>query len=231
MTIPIVHQAPLNRYAATENRQTLDALEVICLNLTGAAGSGKTSLLEAVIPRIEADLRVGVVQADHAATCDAQRIGELGIPVVQVLTDNQCHLSANQLQHAMTELPLADLDLLIVESTGSLVHQSTTHLGEHLRMATVSVTTGDALPGKYPLLFHDAAVILLTKFDLLPHVEFNLSGTVHEIERDHPSAELICTDIRNRVGIDRLSGWILGYVRAQRVHHLREAELAGCVPS
>ena len=229
MTIPIVHQAPPNQYAVTENRQVLDAAEVTCLNLTGAAGSGKTSLLEAIIPRIESDVRVGVVQADHAATCDAQRIGELGVPVVQVLTDDQCHLSANQLQHALLELSLADLDLLIVENTGGLVHQSTTHLGEHLRMATISVAAGDAIPGKYPLLFHDAAVILLTKYGLLPHVKFDLRETVHSLERDHPSAELICTDVRNRVGIDRLSGWILGYIRAQRVRHLRRSSLASHV--
>ena len=216
MSVPVVHQAPPNPRAAGENRRVFDVLGITCLNLLGPTGCGKTALLEAILPRMKGKLRVGVLEGDLVSTCDAQRIGALGVPVVQVLTDGRCHLAAHQVRQALSELPLNDLDLLIIEGMGSPACQVTVDLGEHLRAAVLSISAGHMVAAKYPQLFRDAAVILVTKYDLLPHVDFDLSGTVKNLKRLNPTAEIICTDTKNRVGIDRLAGWLLGYVRAQR---------------
>lgn len=229
MTIPIVRQAPRNPRAATENRRLLDATGIICLNFMGATGSGKTSILEAILPRLQAELNVGVIEGDLAATCDAQRIAALGVPVVQVLTDDQCHLSANQVQLGLGELPLDRLDLLIIENVGSLLCQARTDLGEHLRIAVLSIPGGEAVAAKYPLVFRDASLILLAKFDLLPHVDFDLEGTVRALGQINRQGEVICTDVKNRMGIDRVAGWLLGYVRAQGTGHRRRLHHAGPV--
>ena len=229
MSVPVVHQAPPNPRAAGENRRAFDALGVTCLNLLGPTGCGKTALLEAILPRIKDRLRVGVLEGDLASTCDAQRISALGVPVVQVLTDGRCHLAAHQVRQAMSELPLQDLDLLIIEGVGSPTCQAAADLGEHIRVAALSISAGDMVATKYPLLFRDAAVILVTKYDLLPHVDFDLSGTVQGLKRLNPTAEIICTDTKNRVGIDRLAGWLLGYVRAQRGQRFRPARAAAPV--
>jgi len=214
MTIPIVRQAPRNPRAASENRQILDSAGVTCLNLIGATGSGKTSILEAILPRISTELRVGVLEGDLETTRDAQRIGALGVPVVQVLSDGQCHLSADQLQRGLAELPLEQLDLVIVESVGGLC-QEASYLGEHLRGALLCIAGGHAVAEKHPRLFRDADLILLTKYDLLPHVEFDLDLTLQALRQVNPRGEIICTDTRNRLGIGRLAGWLLGYARAQ----------------
>ncbi|MEW6251290.1 MAG: hydrogenase nickel incorporation protein HypB [Planctomycetota bacterium] len=214
MTIPIVHKTPANPHAAAQNRRAFDRHGLICLNLVGSVGTGKTCLLEAVLPRLHQELRVGVIAGALATTCDAERIGALGVPVVQVLTDGHCHLSAAQVQAGLRELPLADLDLVIVENLGSLTCQATADLGEHLRVAVLSVS-GGAVATKYPHVFRTARLILVTKCDLLPHVQFDLQAALDQLRELNPSAEIICTDTHSRTGIARLAGWLLGYVRVQ----------------
>jgi hydrogenase nickel incorporation protein HypB len=229
MNITVVRQAPPNPRAAIENRQAFDALGLTCVNLLGAAGSGKTALLEAILPRLRDELRVGVVAGDLASIGDAQRIAALNVPVVQVLTDGGCHLTGAQLQAGIQELPLGGLDLIIVENVGSTICAATRDLGEHLRAAVLSVAAGAEGASKYDELYRRANLILLTKLDLLPHVEFDLDATLDRLRSANPNAEIVCTDARRRVGIDRLAGWLLGYVRAQRARHPWAARAAGSV--
>jgi hydrogenase nickel incorporation protein HypB len=226
MSIPVVRQAPRNPRAASENRRALDAAGVICLNLLGATGSGKTTLLEAILPRIRSELRAGVIMGDLVGTCDAKRVGALGIPVVQVLTDGECYLRADQVHRALAELPLSRLQLVIVENVGCLVCQGQTDLGEHLRVAVLSCAGGHRIAQKYPQLFRDTALVLLTQYDLLAALDFDMPATLRTLAIASPAAEIICTDARKRVGIDRLAGWILGYVRAQGVRRARRASVA-----
>ena len=223
MNIPIVHHTPPNPHAARENRQVFDSLGITCINVIGGPGAGKTSVLEAILPRVGEELRVGILESDLRAPSDAQRLGALGFPVVQVLTDGQCHLGANQLQRGMEELPLRELDLLVVENIGNVVCPSRVWLGEHIKMVVLSISAGHEVIHKYPELVQDAELILLTKYDLLNSVDFELGETIHALRRLSPAAEIICVDTRRRVGIDRAAGWLLGYVRAQRMRRVRRA--------
>jgi len=232
MNIPVIHHTRPNPCAARENRQAFDASGIICVNLVGAAGCGKTAFLEAILPRIQHEAKVAVLEGDLAATCDARRLGSLGVPVVQILTDGHCHLSADQVQRGLAELPLAEIDLLIVENVGSPICPAWVDLGEHLRIAALSISAGHLLAEKYPLLFRDAGMILLTKHDLLAYVDFDLDQTVRRLKRINPAAEVICTATKNRLGFDRAAGWLLGYVRAQRMRRTgrlprRTVEMAG----
>ena len=222
MNIPVVHKTPPNPCAARENRQTFDALGVVCLNMVGGTGCGKTSILDAVLPRLKAELNVGIIEGDLATTRDAQRVGAHGIPVVQVLTDGSSHLGAHQVQRGMAELPLADLDMLIIENIGGPVGPVVADLGEHARVAVLSISAGHVVLSKYPDLARDAGLVLLTKHDLLSHVDFDLPYTMRELRHLNPTAEVICTDAHNRVGIDRAAGWLLGYVRAHRMRQMRQ---------
>ncbi len=228
MKVPVVHEARRDPRAARENREALDQAGCLCVNLIGSTGCGKTALLETIIPRLQASLRVGVIEGDLTTTCDAERVAALETPVVKVLTDGDCRLTAEQVQAAMGHLPLGALDLVIVENTGSVVCQAATDLGEHLRVAVMSVTAGDNVARKYPLLYREASLVLLTKFDLMPQVDFALDETVRTIGRVNGRAEIICTDARKRIGIDRAAGWLAGYARAQRMQartSLEEPEL------
>lgn len=226
MSITVVRQTPPNARAAVQNRAIFDELGIACLHLNGAAGAGKTSLLEAVLPRLRTQMRIGVVEGDQTGMCDAQRIEACGVPVVQVLTDGACRLSAAQVQRGMAELPLREMDLLIVEDVGGPGCEPAVDLGAHLKAAVLSISGGHHAAYKYPRMLADAGLILLTKYDLLPSVQFDLEGTLRHLRNLSPLAEIICTDVRNRIGVDRVAGWILGYVRAQHMRRMRRARSA-----
>lgn len=184
-----------NENAAKENRALFDAKGICCINLLGGAGSGKTSVLEGLIPVLARSRRIAVLEGDLATTRDAERIAALGVPVVQLLTEGGCHLNATLVSHALKELPLDEIDLLIIENVGNPICPANFDLGEHFRIAVLSVTEGDDKPSKYPLLFKDVAAVTITKCDLLPFVRFNLAVVRGDIERINPSAYIIGTAV------------------------------------
>lgn len=216
-----------NDHAADENRARLDIRGITCLNLLGGAGAGKTSLLEAIIPSLARDLRVAVVEGDLATTRDAERIAALEVPVIQLLTGGGCHLNATLVQHALDELPLDDLDLIIIENVGNPICPANFALGEHFRISALSVTEGDDKPSKYPLLFKSVAGVAITKCDLLPLVDFDLEGARRDIALINPGAMIFETQAPRRAhggrsdgdgGVRRLREFVRSRVRASTSH-------------
>ena len=197
-----------NDNAARENRAALDAHKVVCVNLLGGDGAGKTALLEAVVPVLGDDVRAAVLEGDLATTKDAARIAAVNLPVVQLLTEGSCHLNATLVQHGLAKLPLDDLDLLIIENVGNPICPANFDLGEHLRISVLSVTEGDDKPAKYPLLFKDANLVVLSKCDLLAHTDFDPDAATRDVQRVNPRADVIRTAARSGVGIDQLAGWL-----------------------
>lgn len=179
-----------NQQAAADNRRRFDEAGVCCINLLGGPGCGKTTLLEAVLPRL-APLRVAVVEGDLETTRDAERIAALGIPAVQVLTEGGCHLTAAAVAEALARLDLAAVDLVIIENVGNPICPANYDLGEHARIAVLSVAEGDDKPAKYPLLFRDAELVVLTKCDLLPHVPFDVGQASEGLARVCPRARIV----------------------------------------
>ncbi|MFH1418943.1 MAG: hydrogenase nickel incorporation protein HypB [Planctomycetota bacterium] len=198
-----------NDNAARDNRRRFDAHGLTCVNILGGAGCGKTSILEAVLPIVTKSLRVAVLEGDLATTKDAARIADLNVPVVQLLTDGGCHLSATLVEHALDRIPLGELDLLIIENVGNPICPANFDLGEHARISVLSVTEGSDKPSKYPLLFKEAAAVVLTKCDLLEHTNFDVAEAREDIRRINPRAEVIEMDIKTAGGIDRLALWLL----------------------
>lgn len=222
MGVPIVRRSPMRPRAATENRRLFDRLGIVCVHVVGGCGAGKTSVLEAIIPRLQRELRIGVIEGDVGVSPDAERIAALGVPTVQALTDGLCHLSAHHVHHAATELPLHELDLLFVENVGSPTGPALDPLGEHLRLVVASIAAGDQFIVKYPALLRTAALVLLNKYDLLPNVTFDLEQALAGLNRTAPQAEVICTNARRAGGTDRAAGWLLGHVRARRMQRGRQ---------
>lgn len=204
-----------NEKAAEENRQRFNDAGVTCINVLGGAGCGKTSLLEATLPNLKDGLRIAVFEGDLATTRDAERIAALDVPVVQLLTDGGCHLNAMLVQEGSLRITLEDLDLLVVENVGNPICPANFDLGEHLRVAVLSVAEGHDKPAKYPLLFKDANLVVLTKRDLLQHTDFNLAAVEDDIARLNPTAEVIHSSARNRYGIDRLADWFRDACRSR----------------
>jgi hydrogenase nickel incorporation protein HypB len=214
MKIEVVRKVfQANEQAAAENRQRFDAASVTCVNLLGGAGCGKTSLLEAVLPLLKDTMRIAVFEGDLATTRDAERIAALGVPAVQILTEGGCHLNATLVQQGLARVTPEDLDLLVVENVGNPICPANFDLGEHLRLAVLSVAEGHDKPAKYPLMFKDADLVVITKFDLLDRTDFDVSAAAQDLKRLNPRAELIRTSKRTKEGIDRLAAWLRRKVR------------------
>lgn len=196
-----------NQQAAADNRRRFDEAGVCCINLLGGPGCGKTTLLEAVLPRL-APLRVAVVEGDLETTRDAERIAALGIPAVQVLTEGGCHLTAAAVAEALARLDLAAVDLVIIENVGNPICPANYDLGEHARIAVLSVAEGDDKPAKYPLLFRDAELVVLTKCDLLPHVPFDIAQAEAAVRRIAPEAGLARVCAPRGQGLDAVEAFL-----------------------
>ena len=176
-----------NDRAAEENRTLLNGHQVTAVNIMGGAGCGKTTLLERVIPELRRTLSVAVLEGDLATTKDAARIGALDVPVVQLLTEGGCHLTATLVQQGLKRLPLGDIDLLLIENVGNPICPVNFDLGEHHRLSILSVTEGDDKPAKYPFLFKAADLVIITKLDLLDATDFSVeraSADIHALDKD-----------------------------------------------
>lgn len=197
-----------NDQLAEENRARLDATGVFGVNLVGSPGCGKTTLLESLFARLQGRLKPAVIEGDIASSIDAERIDALGIPVVQINTDGACHLDANMIAAAMRDFDLEGIDLLLVENVGNLVCTAGFDLGEHLRIAALSVPEGDDKLAKYPAIFQGSDALVITKTDLLPYIKFDVDRVLADMARLAPDAPVFQVAALKGDGMDELSQWL-----------------------
>ena len=208
-----------NNTIARANRDDFDRHNVSVLNLMSAPGAGKTSLLErALADPIAGDggapVRVGVLEGDVQGSIDADRLATIHVPVVQLNTDNgfggECHLDANMVRSALPELPLDELDVLVIENVGNLVCPAEFRVGEDARAMVCSVTEGEDKPLKYPLMFRACELVIVNKIDLLAHLEFDFDKLLYNIDAVNPGARIVQTSARTGEGVDALRTWLAG---------------------
>ncbi|MGI6205928.1 MAG: hydrogenase nickel incorporation protein HypB [Anaerovoracaceae bacterium] len=202
-----------NDNQADENRKLFD--NTLVVNLIGSPGCGKTTLLEKTIESLKDEFRVAVIEGDIYTTKDAERIEKFGIPSVQINTAGGCHLSAEITSQAASDLDLNDIDILFIENVGNLVCPAEFDLGEDCKVAVLSVVEGDDKPAKYPLLFSEAGVVLLTKTDLLPYTNFNMESAKKDIVALNTDAPIYEMDVLKGIGMDEWLDWLRGKFRAK----------------
>jgi len=209
MKIDVVRRVlEANDAVAQANRRRLDDAGVVTLNITSAPGSGKTTLLEKTLPALAGDLPGAVIVGDLQTTRDAERLGALGVPVVQVNTEGGCHLSAAQIAEGLDHLALDGLALLFIENIGNMVCPAGFDLGEHARVAMLSVPEGDDKVAKYPTLFQPADVILLNKVDLVEILGFDRARVRDDLSRINTRAPLLELSARTGQGLDAWLAWL-----------------------
>src|SRR6478672_8555187 len=201
-----------NNTIARANRADFDAHGVTVINLMSSPGAGKTTLLEALLADGIDGVRVGVLEGDVQGSMDADRLASLHVPVTQLNTDpgfgGECHLDANMVRSAMHELPLDEIDLLVIENVGNLVCPAEFRVGEDVRVMVASVTEGEDKPLKYPLMFRTCDLVLVNKIDLLPHLDFDLDRFVRNIEAVHPGVEQMLLSARTGEGVEAWREWL-----------------------
>jgi hydrogenase nickel incorporation protein HypB len=197
-----------NDRIAAENRKLFDEANVYVINLMSAPGAGKTSLIERTIKEVYKKFKLGVIEGDIAGTGDAQRIESLGIPVIQINTGSACHLDANMVNEAIVDLPLKDIDLLIVENVGNLVCPAEFKVGENMKVMILSVTEGDDKPLKYPLMFQESSALILNKIDLLPYTNANIEKIKKDSLSLNPSLKIFEVSCKTGEGIVEWTEWL-----------------------
>lgn len=208
-----------NNTIATANRADFDRAGVRVVNLMSAPGAGKTTLLERLLEGGLDGLRPGVLEGDVQGSMDADRLSIYHVPVTQLNTDSgfggECHLDANMVRSALPQLPLDDIDLLIVENVGNLVCPAEFRVGEDARAMVCSVTEGEDKPLKYPLMFRTAELVVVNKIDLLPHLEFDLDRFLANVERVNPGVPHALVSARTGDGIEAVAQWLVGAARRE----------------
>lgn len=197
-----------NDRIAGENRKIFDQHGVFVINMMSAPGAGKTTLLEKTVRALKDKIRIGVIEGDIATTRDAERIEAAGVPVVQINTDGACHLDGNMIRAVMDDLPLSELDLVIIENVGNLVCPAEFKVGEDAKVMLLSVTEGDDKPLKYPLMFKESSLFLINKTDLLPHTDFNVEKVKRESLSINPELNILEVSAKTGNGMEQWYGWI-----------------------
>jgi hydrogenase nickel incorporation protein HypB len=196
-----------DRFAAA-NRRLFAATHTLALNLVSSPGAGKTTLLVRTLAEMRGTLPLAVIEGDQQTSLDADRIRATGVPALQINTGKMCHLDAGMISDALGPLPLPTRGVLFVENVGNLVCPAGFDLGEFGKVVLVSVTEGEDKPLKYPDMFHAARLVLITKVDLLPHLEFDVGALSANARRVNPSADVLQVSTRTGEGLDAWFAWI-----------------------
>ncbi len=197
-----------NNAYAEQNRKALSEKRGYAINMISSPGSGKTSLLVETLIRLKGGRPLAVVEGDLQTDNDAKKIRRTGVPVYQINTENACHLDAHMVGHAYEHLDLQDDSLVFVENVGNLVCPATYDLGENRTVVLLSVTEGDDKPAKYPVAFVNAQVLVITKMDLLPHVDFSLDECCKLAKAVNPGLEIFTLSSKTGDGMKEWCSWL-----------------------
>jgi len=197
-----------NDAQAAHNRSHFNDLGVLAINLMGSPGAGKTAVLEATARAAAGRLKLGAVSGDLATDRDADRLNAAGIVATTITTGSACHLDARLVHRAMHGFPSNDRDIFFIENIGNLVCPAIYDLGQAANVVALSVTEGEDKPLKYPVMFQKADLVLLTKVDLIPHLDFDVAAVEDAIARVMPEASFLKVSARTGEGVDAWLQWL-----------------------
>ncbi len=195
-----------NDHEAKHNREHFEKHNVLAINLMSSPGSGKTSVLEQLA--LMNEFRFGVIEGDLETNRDADRLKAKGVPAYQIQTGSACHLDAFMVHEALHKIPLQDLDVCFIENVGNLVCPASYDVGAHLNIVLVSVPEGDDKIEKYPVMFRQADLVLITKTDLLPYFDFDVKRAKETARRLKPNVDILEVSTKDNESLKRVANWI-----------------------
>jgi hydrogenase nickel incorporation protein HypB len=208
-----------NDAIARRNRELFSKNGVFVLNVMSSPGAGKTTLLEKTLTYLMPEINSAVIVGDICTSNDAKRLARSGAPVVQINTDaygGNCHLTAQFIENAATDLDLSAMDLLIVENVGNLVCPAEFDVGEDARMVVLSVTEGEDKPVKYPVMFRKCHVAVINKIDLLPYIDCKKEDVVQYILQVHPEMPIFELSATKEMGFGPWIQWLKNKIHQKR---------------
>jgi hydrogenase nickel incorporation protein HypB len=207
--VPVdVHEKILagNDRTAAHNRKHFAERGLTAVNLMGSPGAGKTAVLEGTAQRLKG--RLGALAGDLATERDAERLSRAGITAKSITTGSACHLDADMVHSALHRFPWQDMDYLFIENVGNLVCPAVYDLGQAVNVVALAVTEGEDKPLKYPVIFHKADLVLITKIDLLPHLDVEIARLTDALSRVMPTLAYVAVSAKTGEGIDEWLHWL-----------------------
>lgn len=221
MEIKVVRQIlEWNEDCSDELKKTFRENKVFVANIMGSPGAGKTELIVNIINSLRHKLNIAVIEGDIAGKIDALKIDSMGIPVVQLNTDGACHIEAMSIKNITAGFKLDGIDLLIIENIGNLVCPAEFNIGEDIKVALLSVPEGDDKVVKYPLMFSRADCIIVNKYDMMKHFDFNYNRVLHDAKEMNPDVSIFPVSCTNGYGIDCFISWL-----EKRVLHKKQTQV------
>ena len=212
-----------NDAIARENREFLAAHGIYAVDIMSAPGSGKTSLLEWILPILTERYKLAVIEGDIVGNADKERLDGFGVPVHQINTGAACHLDARMVHRALHRVAEEGAEVVLLENVGNLVCPAEFDLGEDDVLMLLSVTEGHDKPKKYPLMFRRADLVAINKVDLLDRTNFDLPGAIAAMRDVHPGVAVLTTSCRSGEGVDDVVAWLEWRIAAKRAAAPRAA--------
>ncbi|NBD15839.1 MAG: hydrogenase nickel incorporation protein HypB [Cyanobacteria bacterium] len=210
-----------NQTEADHNREHFDAWGITCLNVMSSPGAGKTVLLEKTLSILSSQLKLAVIEGDMTTELDAERLRQYGVPIIAINTGRSCHLDAKMVAGGLHQLQEnyhpPEFDLIFVENVGNLVCPAEFEVGEHRKVALLSVTEGEDKPLKYPVMFQEADCLLVTKMDLAPHLEIDLKRIEANVRQMNPNVTIIPVSAKTGEGLNLWLDWVQKQVAEQLI--------------
>ncbi|MGO9867228.1 MAG: hydrogenase nickel incorporation protein HypB [Rhodomicrobium sp.] len=197
-----------NNAFAAANRARFNAVGILALNLVSSPGSGKTSLLVKTIEHLKGELPIAVVEGDQQTSNDADRIRATGVPAIQINTGKGCHLDAHMVGHAADHMQPEPGSVVFIENVGNLVCPALFDLGEAHRVVVLSVTEGEDKPLKYPDMIASSQLMLVSKIDLLPHIDFDVAALIANARKINPGIKVLKVSARTGEGMEAWANFI-----------------------
>ncbi|MBE9204638.1 hydrogenase nickel incorporation protein HypB [Synechocystis salina LEGE 06099] len=210
-----------NQAGADHNRAHFDDWGITCLNLMSSPGAGKTVLLEKTLAALHGKLKMVVIEGDMTTELDADRLRQYGSPVIAINTGRSCHLDAKMvaggIHHLQEDYNPKEFDLVLVENVGNLVCPAEFEVGEHGKVALLSVTEGEDKPLKYPIMFQEADCLLITKIDLVPHLDIDLEKLAANVRSMNPHMTIIPVSAKTGEGLDTWFSWVKQQIKVPAI--------------
>jgi hydrogenase nickel incorporation protein HypB len=206
-----------NQAGANHNRAHFDQWGITCLNIMSSPGAGKTVLLERTLAALNHDLKMAVIEGDMTTELDAERLRQYGVPVIAINTGRSCHLDSKMVSGGLHTLAAdynpGEFDLVFVENVGNLVCPAEFEVGEHQKVALLSVTEGEDKPLKYPIMFQAADCLLISKIDLAPYLDIDLNRLEFNVRQINPQVTIIRLSAKTGEGLETWLTWLRTQVK------------------
>lgn len=227
-----------NQEGAEHNRTHFDQWGITCFNLMSSPGAGKTALLEKTLAALKDELAIAVIEGDMTTELDADRLRQYDVPVIAINTGRSCHLDSRMVAGGIHRLEHehnpSTFDVVLVENVGNLVCPAEFEVGEHFKVALLSITEGEDKPLKYPIMFREAHCLLVTKTDLAPYLDVDLSRIEANVRQINPTVTIIPVSVKTGEGLETWFRWVRSTVASnqaaqpeQTAHPHSKAALSG----